>query len=213
MQIENYPQILNAYLDAMVPPRPPELQKMEQEAAETGFPIIGAASGHFCYQMARLIGARRVFEMGSGYGYSTAWFARAVKENGGGEVYHVVWDEKLSNQSRRHLHNLGYADHITYLVGEAVEALRTTEGPFDIIFNDIDKEGYPASLPVIADRLRPGGLLIIDNMIWHNRIFDETDKSPSTEGVREITRLLTTDPNWITSLIPIRDGLILAQKR
>ncbi len=213
MQIENYPQILNAYLDALVPSRPAELQKMEQEAAETGFPIIGAASGHFCYQMARIIGARRVFEMGSGYGYSTAWFARAVKENGGGEVYHVVWDRKLSNKARRHLHKLGFTDQITYIVDEAVEALQETEGPFDIIFNDIDKEGYPASLPVIYDRLEPGGLLIIDNMIWHNQIFDETDKSPSTEGVREITRLLTTDPNWTTSLVPIRDGLILAQKR
>ena len=213
LKIENYPEILNAYLDALVPPRPPELQQMEKMASETGFPIIGAASGHFCYQIARITGARRIFEMGSGFGYSTAWFARAVKENGGGEVFHVVWDNDLSEQARHHLAALELGDYVRYKVGEAVQALQETEGPFDIIFNDIDKDGYPDSLPVIADRLRTGGLLIVDNMIWHNRIFDESDKSRSTEGVREITRLLTTDPAWTSSLVPIRDGLILAQKR
>ena len=69
---------------------------MEEHARRTSFPIVGPAAGHLCYLIARMIGARRVFEMGSGFGYSTAWFARAVRENGGGEVHHVVWDEGLS---------------------------------------------------------------------------------------------------------------------
>jgi caffeoyl-CoA O-methyltransferase len=85
------------HLTGLIPERPPVLQSMEREAEETGFPIIGPAAGYQCYQLARLIGARRVFEMGSGYGYSTAWFARAVAENGGGEVHHVVWDQQLSD--------------------------------------------------------------------------------------------------------------------
>src|SRR6476620_3028139 len=88
------------YLTTLVPQRSPELQKMEAYAQEHRFPIIGPAAGQNCYLLAQLIGARRIFELGSGYGYSTAWFARAVQENtqgnGGGEVYHVVWDENLS---------------------------------------------------------------------------------------------------------------------
>src|SRR3989441_8246866 len=84
---------LHEYLDALVPPRPPELEAMEEEAARTRFPIVGPAAGHLCYLLTRMLGARRVFEMGSGVGYSTAWFARAVLENGGGKGFHVVWDE------------------------------------------------------------------------------------------------------------------------
>lgn len=204
---------VSAYLDALVPPRPPEMAAMERIARKTDFPIIGPAAGHFCYQVARLTGARRIFELGSGYGYSTAWFARAVRENGGGEVYHVVWSQELSDRARGHLDTLGYGDVVRYRVSEAVEALRATDGPFDLIFNDIDKRGYPASLPVIAEKLRPGGVLIVDNMLWHGRVFDEADRSPDTEGVRELTRRLTTDPEWVASVVPIRDGLLVAYKR
>jgi caffeoyl-CoA O-methyltransferase len=201
------------YLDSLVPPRPAELQAMEAYAREHRFPIIGPAAGYMCYQIARLMGARRVFELGSGYGYSTAWFARAVQENGGGEVHHVVWDEDLSSRARGHLGALGLGSVVQFHMSEAVQALKETPGPFDLIFNDIDKEGYPASLPVIAEKLRPGGVLIIDNMLWHGRIFDQSDHSAETEGVHEVTRLLTTDSAWISSLMPIRDGLIIAYKQ
>jgi predicted O-methyltransferase YrrM len=185
---------------------------MEAYAQAHGFPIIGPSSGYFCYQVARMIGARRIFELGSGYGYSTAWFARAVRENGGGVVHHVVWDDQLSAMARGHLGRLGFDDLVQYTVGEAVQALRGTAGPFDLIFNDIDKAGYPDSLAVIIEKLRPGGVLIIDNMLWHGGIFDQADQSPETQGVREVTRMLATDQGWISSLIPIRDGLIVAMR-
>ena len=80
---------LRDYLDGLIPARPPELARMEAYAREHGFPIIGPACGHLCYQRARTIGARQVFELGSGYGYSTAFFACAVRDNGGGAVHHV----------------------------------------------------------------------------------------------------------------------------
>jgi caffeoyl-CoA O-methyltransferase len=200
------------YLETLVPPRPDELVAMELHARQNGFPIIGPAAGQLCYQLARLIGARNVFELGSGYGYSTAWFARAVQENGGGEVHHVVWDESLSQLARDHLARLGYAETVRYHVGEAVAMLRTTAGPFDLIFNDIDKHAYPDSLPVITEKLRPGGLLIFDNMLWHGRIFNVADRDASTEGVRNVTQMLARDPRWIVSLLPVRDGLIVAQR-
>jgi len=203
---------LPAYLDSLVPPRPAELAQMEAWAQAHDFPIIGPACGYLCYQLARLCGARRVFELGSGYGYSTAWFARAVRENGGGEVHHVVWDQELSDRARGHLSALGYADLMRYHVGEAVETLRAVGGTYDVVFNDINKSGYPASIPVIASHLRPGGILIIDNMLWSARIFDATDRSPDTEGVRETTRLLTGD-DWASTLLPVRDGMIAAMRR
>jgi predicted O-methyltransferase YrrM len=204
---------VDRYVESLVPTRPPEMAAMEERARAVRFPIIGPAAGQLCYLLARLIGARRVFEMGSGFGYSTAWFARAVQENGGGTVFHVVWNAALSEEARGHLGALGLNDVVRYEVGEATNVLRRTDGPFDLIFNDIDKEGYPASLPIIAEKLRSGGLLITDNILWHGRIFDSADRSPGTEGVREFTRLIASDNRWISSLVPVRDGLLVAMRR
>jgi predicted O-methyltransferase YrrM len=124
----------------------------------------------------------------------------------------VVWDENLSRQARTHLLTLGYDGTVHYHVGEAVQTLRETPGLFDLIFNDIEKEDYPNSLPVIAEKLRPGGVLIVDNMLWHGRIFDAKDHTPATNGIRTMTGLLTQSAGWVTSLIPVRDGVMLAYK-
>ena len=201
---------VDRYLLELVPPRHPVLTRMEEHAAATGFPIIGPVVGQLCYVVARALGARRVFELGSGFGYSTAWFARAVKENGGGEVHHVVWDDELSNEARQNIAALGLSDVVHFTIGEAVETLRASSGDLDIIFNDIDKHGYPHALPVIEAKLRRGGLLIADNMIWHGRIFDEGDRSADTEGIRAFTQLVMQSPGWSASIIPIRDGVLLA---
>ena len=148
------------YLTSLVPPRPAELQAMETYAEQTAFPIVGPTAGYICYQIARMIGARRICELGSGYGYSTAWFAHAVHENvalsggdaGGGVVHHIVWDEELSQRAQQHLGRLGFAGIVQYHIGEALQVLRELAGPFDLIFNDINKDGYPESLPAIAEK-------------------------------------------------------------
>ncbi|MFN3491351.1 MAG: O-methyltransferase, partial [Anaerolineales bacterium] len=198
-----------------------EMQEMEAYAEKNNFPIIGAACGYYIYQLARMINAKSIFELGSGYGYSTAWFAKALREtcaeqgrsDGGGVVHHTVWDENLSQMAKQHLVKLGSDKFVKFHVSEAVEALKKTEGLFDIIFNDIDKQQYPASLPVIKSKLRSGGVLIIDNMLWSGRIFDRKDTSPATEGVREFTKQITNDKDWIVSLVPMRDGMIVAYKK
>ncbi len=205
--------LVQDYLAGLVPPRPAELLAMEAYAEQRNFPIIGPVVGQVCYQVARMIGARNIFELGSGFGYSTAWFAQAVRENGGGLVHHTVWDDELSRMAQEHLARLGYNDLVRFHNAEAVATLRETPGPFDLIFNDIDKEAYPDSLPVIKEKLRPGGVLIIDNMLWHARIFDPNDKSAGTQGVHQFTRAITADPDWIVSLLPLRDGVIVAYKK
>jgi caffeoyl-CoA O-methyltransferase len=189
----------------------PILLRMEEEARRDRFPIIGPAAGKYLYLVARAIGARKVFELGSGYGYSTLWFARAVRENGGGEVHHTVWDEELQRRARANVAEAGYEDLVRFHLGEAVGTLAADAGgPYDIIFNDIDKDGYPASLPVMKQHLRVGGVILIDNMIWHGAIFDPADQSPATEGVREFTRRLQADSDFVFQLVPIRDGVITA---
>lgn len=208
------PALLQSYLDELVPDRPPALRAMEALALAEGFPIIGPACGQVCYLVARMIRARRVFELGSGFGYSTAWFARAVQEThpDGGEVHHSVWEQDLSEQARRHLTELGLDGQVRFHVGESVAVLDAQQGKFDLIFSDIDKEGYPDSLPVIEQRLCPGGVLIVDNMLWGNRILDAEARDPATDAIRRFTRLIAASPRWTGSILPIRDGLLLALK-
>jgi predicted O-methyltransferase YrrM len=105
------------------------------------------------------------------------------------------------------------ADVVEFHIAEAVETLRQTPGPFDIIFNDIDKTAYPDSLPITKEKLRSGGVLIIDNMLWHGQILDPNDHEKSTEAIRRFTRDITSDLDWIVSLIPARDGMIVAYKK
>ena len=204
---------LDRYLESLVPPRAAELAEMEAEGRRSGFPIIGPTCGHLCYLMARTIGARRVFEMGSGYGYSTAWFARAVKENGGGRVVHTVWDEELSTRARRHLAALGLGEVIEYHVAEAVQTLGETPGPFDIVFLDIDKQDYPAALDVIETKVRPGGVLLADNMLMSGAVLDDRDRSARVEAVRVFSRRTLQGEAWIGSIVPIRDGLLIAYRQ
>ena len=201
------------YLDDLVPPRHPVLAEMEAKAARDNFPIIGPSCGHLCYLLARLTGARQIFELGSGFGYSTAWFARAVQENGGGLVHHVVWDEALSAKARQYLGRMHLDNLVRFHVGEAVATLRETPGPFDLVFNDIDKRGYPDSLNVIAERLRPGGLLIVDNLLWSGKILDLADSSADTQGVRELTQRVYGDRDWIPAIVPLRDGMLVAVRK
>jgi caffeoyl-CoA O-methyltransferase len=205
----NYGKI-QEYLLGLVPPRPNEMLKMERLAKRTNFPIIGPAAGYYCYQVARHIGARSVFELGSGFGYSTAWFARAVRENGGGVVHHTVWDAELSERARDHLGRMGLGGTVEYHVGEAVTTLAAQARSFDLIFMDIDKPQYPGALPTIKARLRRGGVLITDNLLWSGQIFDARDRSAGTRGIRTFTKAVMSDPDWIATILPIRDGLLVA---
>lgn len=201
------------HLDALVPARHAELVRMEADAARDSFPIIGPAAGQCCYLVTRLIDARSVFELGSGFGYSTAWFARGVIENGGGVVHHTVWDESLSSRARDHLTALNLVDVVSFTISEAIAALEQTDGPFDLIFCDIEKYDYPRALPVMKSRLRSGGVLIADNMFRRGLIFDEDDRSSETEGIREFTKMIAADLDFTSSVVPIRDGLLVARRR
>jgi caffeoyl-CoA O-methyltransferase len=202
-----------SYMEGLIAARPAVLQDMEAYARAHRFPIVGPVVGQLFYLLTRATGARRVFELGSGYGYSTAWFAMGVRDNGGGDVSHVVWDDALSRSARGYLDQLGLASLVRFHVGEAVAALQASEGRFDIIFSDIEKEGYPASLPVIKQRLNPGGLLLVDNMYWNGKVVDRRATDAETEAIRTFTRAVFGDPEFASTIVPLRDGVLLARRR
>ncbi len=204
---------LMPYLERLVPARHPVLAEMEARAARTGFPIVGPAVGQLFYVLTRLAGARRVFEMGSGYGYSTAWFALAVRDNGGGVVHHVVWDAQLSRDAQAYLDRMGLLPFVRFHVAEAVAHLASAQDVFDVVFNDIEKRGYPASLPVIKAHLRSGGLLLADNVLWSGRVFHRHVRDEVTEAVRAFTHAVCADPDFAATVVPLRDGVLVAYRR
>jgi predicted O-methyltransferase YrrM len=180
------------------------LLEMEQLAAATDFPIVGPLVGRTLYLLARSIGARRIIELGSGFGYSASWFAKALPEDG--ELILTDGSPHQSEQAREFLRRGGVRCRVRYEVGEALEILDRLPGDFDIVFNDIDKEHYPAVFPKAIPRVRVGGYFLSDNMLWGGRVVSD-QSHVSTRGVVELTRLLCAAPNLYTVILPIRDGL------
>lgn len=187
----------------------PVLLEMEREGAERGFPIIERLVGVTVELLARSVGARRVFELGSGYGYSAYWFARAVGPDG--EVHCTDGDPANEVKAREHLSRVGAWDAVTWHIGDAVTHLQATDGAFDIVYNDIDKDGYPAAWLAARDRICVGGLYLCDNVLWSGRVLDDGEQPDAvTEAIREHNRLIADDDRYVSSIVPTRDGLMVA---
>jgi predicted O-methyltransferase YrrM len=167
--------------------------------------------GRLLHLLARLVRARRVIELGSGFGYSAYWFARALPA--GGTVVLTDRDAGQAAEARSFLERGGYADRVRVEVGDALEIIDRVGGEFDIVFNDVDKAEYPLVLDKAAAALRPGGLLISDNMLWFGAVLDEAPNDPATRGVKELTRLLYASHEFETVLIPLRDGVTVSTYR
>ncbi len=201
---------IEAYLQRWVPDRDAILHEMEQRAEAKHFPIVGPLVGRLLAQLTLLIGAQQILELGAGFGYSAYWFARALPTNG--RVLAVERSAENARLGQEYLERGGLTPKVNFVVGDGLEVIQGLDGPFDIIFVDIDKEQYPASLPLTLRRLRPGGLLITDNMLWSGKVVDAKPRDASTRGIQEYTRLLYENPDLYTTLIPLRDGVAVTLK-
>jgi predicted O-methyltransferase YrrM len=185
--------------------------EMERLAAERNFPIVGPLVGRHLGVLARAIRARRVFELGSGYGYSALHFARAVGE--GGEVHCTELSEDNVKLAESFLSRAGVWERVTYHREEAIGALRRVGGTWDVVYCDIDKDGYPDAVDLAHERLRAGGLFITDNVLWSGRVLEgRDDGSTMTRGIREFTRRLFAHRGFLTTIDPTRDGVAVALK-
>jgi len=192
----------------------PVLLEMEQLAAQLGFPIIGRLCGMFLKTMALGIGARRVFEFGSGYGYSAYWFAAAVGATG--NVICTDGDPDNAVRATHFLGKAGFSERVDFRTGWAQDLFRSTSGDFDICYNDVDKGDYPEVWLMARERIRPGGLYVADNVLWHGRVAVENpvDLVPGwTEAILEHNRLIFEDPEFDVFVNPTRDGVIVARRK
>lgn len=199
------------YLYSMLPKRDPVLAEMEDYATQHKVPIVGPAVARVLQQLALMIQARTVFELGSAIGYSTIWWAQAVGERG--RVIYTDGDRKNAELARGYFQRTGVSNRIMLHTGDALEFLSEQKQEFDIIFNDVDKEDYPRVLRLVSPRLRKGGLFITDNALWSGRVAAKNATDPSTKAILEFNRKLYDSPEFYTTILPIRDGVAVALKK
>jgi caffeoyl-CoA O-methyltransferase len=190
----------------------PVLVEMEALAEERGFPIIGRLCGQALEIAARSIGARRIFEMGSGFGYSAYWYSRATGPDA--EIHLTDMEEGNRRTALEFLGRAGLDAPIRYHVGDALETLVQTDGAFDIVYCDIDKGDYLRAWELGRTRVRVGGFYICDNMLWSGRVTGESDEPDVrdgwTETIKATNRAITEDADWRSTILPTRDGVVFA---
>jgi caffeoyl-CoA O-methyltransferase len=203
-------EAVEAYLYGILPERDEIQAEQEKQAEKRHIPIVGPAVGRMFFQLARMIGARTVFEMGSAIGYSTIWWARALGE--GGRVVYTDGNPKNAEEAKGYFKRAGVLDRVDIRVGDALEILSEQKNEsYDIIFNDVDKEDYPRVFKMAVPRLRRGGLFVTDNVLWGGRVA-KGNPDTATKAILEFNKLLYGSKELFTTVLPLRDGVAVALK-
>jgi predicted O-methyltransferase YrrM len=200
---------IEKYILSLIPPRDEILAEMEALAQRESIPIVGPAVGAFLAVLVLSSHSKRIFELGSAIGYSTTWLARAAGPDA--EIHYTDSSPANAERARRYLERAGLANRVQIHVGDALTALSEVDGEFDFIFNDVNKDGYPSVFRSACRRLRRGGLLVSDNTLWHERVLNPADNTSS--AVVEFNTKLFQSNEFMTCLVPLRDGLTVGVKR
>jgi len=186
----------------------PLLDDMERHAEELGFPIVGPLVGRLLWLLARLKRARLIVELGSGFGYSAYWFAQGMEPDG-----HIVLTDRKAenlNRARKTFKGSGMEGLAEFRQGEALEIARDYQD-IDILFIDADKTQYPEAVRMFKDRLVTGGMVVADNSLWHGRVASG-DGTQETRAVLAFNEMMMQDPDFFTTVVPVRDGVLVAYK-
>ncbi|MFG0320334.1 MAG: O-methyltransferase [Planctomycetota bacterium JB042] len=200
---------IDKYLDRLIPAPAAEWSAMEREGRRQGLPLIDRQVGRLLELLVRTSGAARVLEIGTCIGYSTAWLARAVGENG--RVLSLEIDPDRAARAREHLRAAGLIDRVEVREGDAAALIETLEGPFDLVFNDGDKRHYPRIAARCHDLLRVGGLLVSDNALWGGSAA-RAGGDADTKAIKKHNSWLMRHADFTATLLPVRDGVLVARR-
>jgi len=203
---------IDRYVNDILPKRDPVLAEMERLAERENIPIVGPACSRLLALMAEVSGAKRIFEMGSAIGYSAVWLARAAGR--GSKLYYTDSDPKNLTRAKDFLRRAGVASRVEMLLGDALASFRRTPGIFDMIFIDVNKHQYPAALRLALPRLRRGGLLAVDNILWSGRVaYKAKAGDKDTRTIQQFNRSLYANKDLFPVIVPLRDGVVICRKR
>jgi len=186
------------------------VDEMHNYAEINEVPIVGPIVGKYLYQLAKIGKAEKIFEMGSGFGYSAYWFAKTFKDKG--KVICTDFSGEHKEAAKSFFKKAGFENYLEFVCGNSIEILKDSGDKYDIIFIDIDKEEYPDVIDITYDKLNKNGLMIADNTLWYGRVI-EGDELPSTKGIKKFNNMLSLDKRFITTIIPLRDGITLSYKK
>jgi len=176
---------------------------------------IAPEQGQFLHLLATIVGAKKTLEIGTFLGYSSAWVALALPP--GGKVIACDVSEEFTRRARQTWHDAGVEDRVELRLGEGTDTLDRMiasgeQGSFDFVFIDADKTNYLNYYERALILLRKGGLIVVDNVLWHGAVIDDTDRTADTEAIREFNLKLLSDPRVAMSLVTLGDGLTVACK-
>ena len=180
-----------------------------------GLPLVDAEVGALLRVLATSIGATRILEIGTAIGYSGIWLARALPA--GGMLVTMEFDEERAREARENFARAGVADRVSVVVGDAQLKLAKVSGPFDLIFQDGDKTLYSPLLDRLVALLRPGGLLVTDNILYAGDVVPGFSSAPRHDpaGIRaiiEYNERVAAHPGLLTAIVPLRDGVSISVK-
>jgi caffeoyl-CoA O-methyltransferase len=207
---------LHEYLVAHGAPPDPVAQALIEATAKLGgiaVMQIAPEQGAFMTWLARTLGAERVVEVGTFTGYSTLCLARGLPDHG--RVLALDVSAEWTAIGRRHWEEAGVAHKIELRIGPAADSLRALPqtASFDLAFVDADKTGYAGYVEEILPRLRPGGVILVDNVLWGGSVVDAARQDPDTRAIRSFNDAMASDPRVDAVMIPLSDGLTLLRKR
>lgn len=195
----------------------PVLARLRQETSvmPNGVMQISPDQGQFMSLLVKLIGARKIVEVGCFTGYSSTVMAQALPDDG--RLITCDISEEFTAVAQRYWREAGVADKIELRLGAATKTLAELSveeaGTFDLAFIDADKTNYAAYVDACLQLLRPGGLMMIDNVLWQGRVADADEKDETTVAIRKLNTALRDDERVDLSLLSVGDGLTLARKR
>jgi predicted O-methyltransferase YrrM len=210
------PDAVEHYLAGLNRSSDPVLDDIARGNATRGLPLVDAEVGALLRVLATSIGATRVLEIGTAIGYSGIWLAGALPA--GGMLLTMETDEERAREARENFARAGLADRVSVIVGDAKLKLAKVSGPFDLIFQDGDKMLYTPLLDRLVALLRPGGLLITDNVLWDGEVAPGFTETPhrdvaTTRAIVEYNERVASHPQLLTAIVPLRDGVAISVKR
>jgi caffeoyl-CoA O-methyltransferase len=204
---------LEAYAEQHTTAPPPHLENLATElraTLESPGMMVGRLEGRFLELLTFALGARSVLEIGTFGGYSALSMAAGLAP--GGTIVTCEISDVHAEFARRHIAASPYAGSIEVVVGPAIETIATVDGPFDLVFIDADKAGYPDYFEAVLPKLSPRGIIAADNTLWSGRILDPADQSRDTAALRRFNDALAVDPRVVVVQTTVRDGVTLIRR-
>lgn len=210
---------IRTIMEGTGPQANPIQSEMEQFAEEEEFPIVGVEVGGVLEVLARMVNAERIFEFGSGFGYSASWFLRGLSDDG--EIILTEKDPEEAELGREFFNRLDELQRVTYEVGDALETIERYEGPFDLVLIDCQKDRYVDAFESVRQKLRQGGIIIADDMmggpadldvVLEGLVHDVPSEDVKSQGVIDFLKHVRTSSDFVSVVLPIRHGAALCYK-